>query len=185
MTDERKAGEPSMDEILSSIRQIITEQPSPSVVEQAPSTTRQDGRVEAAPREDVLELTEIVKEPALDPGPAGPAAAGGVALGRRSASAPAIGPATGDESPGDLDGQPLLSAAASAASADALARLARTASPGPRPAPSSNGGRSLEELVLELMRPMLKDWLDQNLPPIVERVVEQEVKKLARRAENL
>jgi cell pole-organizing protein PopZ len=32
---------------------------------------------------------------------------------------------------------------------------------------------------------MLKSWLDENLPQIVERVVEQEVKKLARRAELL
>ena len=35
------------------------------------------------------------------------------------------------------------------------------------------------------MRPVLKEWLDANLAPIVERVVEQEVKKLARRAELL
>ena len=36
---------------------------------------------------------------------------------------------------------------------------------------------------MDLLTPMLRDWLDQNLPEIVERVVEQEVKKLARRAE--
>jgi len=33
------------------------------------------------------------------------------------------------------------------------------------------------------LRPMLKEWLDDNLEGVVERVVEQEVKKLARRAE--
>jgi cell pole-organizing protein PopZ len=49
--------------------------------------------------------------------------------------------------------------------------------------PASGGGRSVEELVVELLRPQLKEWLDQNLAPLVERVVEQEVKKLARRAE--
>ena len=44
-------------------------------------------------------------------------------------------------------------------------------------------GISVEQLVVDLLTPMLRDWLDQNLPGIVERVVEQEVKKLARRAE--
>jgi hypothetical protein len=55
--------------------------------------------------------------------------------------------------------------------------------PEERPVPTS--GRSVEELVIELLRPQLKEWLDQNLAPLVERVVEQEIKKLARRAELL
>jgi len=48
--------------------------------------------------------------------------------------------------------------------------------------PFGNGARTLEEMVLELMRPMLKSWLDQNLPPIVERLVQKEVERIARRA---
>ena len=46
-----------------------------------------------------------------------------------------------------------------------------------------SAGITVEQLLVDLLTPMLRDWLDQNLPAIVERVVEQEVKKLARRAE--
>lgn len=45
-------------------------------------------------------------------------------------------------------------------------------------------GRTLEELVKELLRPMLKDWLDKNLPPLVQRLVEREISKLAGRADD-
>ena len=44
-------------------------------------------------------------------------------------------------------------------------------------------GVTVEQLLVDLLTPMLREWLDKNLPEIVERVVEQEVKKLARRAE--
>ncbi len=40
-------------------------------------------------------------------------------------------------------------------------------------------GTSVEDLMIEAMRPMLKAWLDKNLPAVVERVVQKEVKKLA------
>ena len=55
--------------------------------------------------------------------------------------------------------------------------------PHPRTAAGTGTGITVEQLVVDLLTPMLRDWLDQNLPGIVERVVEQEVKKLARRAE--
>ncbi len=78
----------------------------------------------------------------------------------------------------------LVSPATAQASTAALARLTRAVAPEERPvAPTS--GRTIEELVIELLRPQLKEWLDQNLAPLVERVVEQEIKKLARRAELL
>jgi cell pole-organizing protein PopZ len=67
------------------------------------------------------------------------------------------------------------------ASTNAFARLARAAAPDEKQQPA--GGITVEQLVVDLLTPMLRDWLDQNLPGIVERVVEQEVKKLARRAE--
>ena len=44
-------------------------------------------------------------------------------------------------------------------------------------------GITVEQLLVDLLTPMLRDWLDKNLAEVVERVVEQEVKKLARRAE--
>lgn len=41
----------------------------------------------------------------------------------------------------------------------------------------------LEPLVLEALRPALREWLDRNLAPIVERVVRDEIRRLAKRAE--
>lgn len=41
--------------------------------------------------------------------------------------------------------------------------------------------RTIEDLVKEILRPMLKDWLDQNLPAIVERLVRAEIERVARR----
>ena len=43
------------------------------------------------------------------------------------------------------------------------------------------GGRSLEDIVTEILRPMLKEWLDKNLPPMVESFVEREIVRLTRR----
>ena len=41
-------------------------------------------------------------------------------------------------------------------------------------------GRTLEDVVRELLRPMLKEWLDENLPTIVQATVDQEVERIAR-----
>ena len=65
----------------------------------------------------------------------------------------------------------LVSAAVDAA----FDTLAQTAQP--------RGGRTVEELVSELMRPMLKTWLDDNLPAIVERLVRAEIERLSRERE--
>ena len=66
-----------------------------------------------------------------------------------------------------------LVSAATAASVDAaFDTLAQTAQP--------CSGRTVEELVSELIRPMLKTWLDDNLPTIVERLVRAEIERLSR-----
>lgn len=76
----------------------------------------------------------------------------------------------------------LVSPVVASASTQAFARLARAATADDRKA-APGAGVTVEQLVVDLLAPMLRDWLDKNLPEIVERVVEQEVKKLARRAE--
>ena len=48
-----------------------------------------------------------------------------------------------------------------------------------------NHGLSLEELVREILNPILKDWLDQNLPHMVERIVKQEIELIVNRSERL
>lgn len=44
----------------------------------------------------------------------------------------------------------------------------------------SNNARTLEDLVKEMMRPMLKSWLDDNLPSLVERIVRTEIERVSR-----
>ena len=66
----------------------------------------------------------------------------------------------------------LLSPATTAALDAAFNTLAQTVQP--------RRGRMVEELVSELMRPMLKTWLDENLPAIVERLVRAEIERISR-----
>ena len=44
----------------------------------------------------------------------------------------------------------------------------------------SNNARTLEDLVKEMLRPMLKAWLDDNLPALVERIVKAEIERVSR-----
>jgi cell pole-organizing protein PopZ len=44
----------------------------------------------------------------------------------------------------------------------------------------SNNARTLEDLVKEMLRPMLKAWLDDNLPSLVERIVRAEIERVSR-----
>ncbi|MBX9701526.1 MAG: DUF2497 domain-containing protein, partial [Acetobacteraceae bacterium] len=51
-----------------------------------------------------------------------------------------------------------------------------------RNAAVSRGGPTIEDVVREEIRPMLKDWLDQHLPPLVERLVRAEIERVVGRA---
>ena len=44
----------------------------------------------------------------------------------------------------------------------------------------SNNARTLEDLVKEMLRPMLKAWLDDNLPKLVEKIVRAEIERVSR-----
>ncbi|MFC7662437.1 PopZ family protein [Methylorubrum suomiense] len=44
----------------------------------------------------------------------------------------------------------------------------------------SQNARTLEEIVQEMLRPMLKGWLDENLPQMVERLVRAEIERVSR-----
>ena len=82
----------------------------------------------------------------------------------------------------------LVGAAVAGAATSAFARLNQAvqdsvpppAAPDPGPAMGGNG-KTVEDLVKEMLRPMLKEWLDRNLPPMVERYVEREIVRLTRR----
>lgn len=60
-----------------------------------------------------------------------------------------------------------------------LAALAMLAEPGAKPQIVRTGETSLEGLTRELMRPMLAEWLDKNLPSMVEKMVKAEIARIA------
>jgi cell pole-organizing protein PopZ len=70
------------------------------------------------------------------------------------------------------DEEPLLSAEANEAVTASFGAL--SANLAARSAELADG------LVREMLRPMLKQWLDENLPPIVERLVRAEIQRVAR-----
>ena len=172
MADNKTAQEPSMEEILSSIRRIIAEDEPGAAPHAAAGGSDGD---DLEDEDDVLELTEIVDEPAAPPP---------VSAAATPAPAPPIPPPSPQESKAMAapSADSLISPVAASASTNAFARLAKAATP-EEPRPAAVAGITVDQLVIDLLTPMLRDWLDQNLPAIVERVVEQEVKKLARRAE--
>lgn len=174
----------SMEEILQSIRRIIAddgEEVKPAGAPAAPP---------AATGSDVLELTDMIEE-----APAIAAPAMGDVLGQIDAAlntdaplavptpAPAA-PTTPVAAPAAVAGEGLLSSAAESA---ALASLEKLRSVEPEiptftssPSPRFRSGQTVEDMVEELLRPMMKEWLDANLPGIVERIVDREVKRLTR-----
>jgi cell pole-organizing protein PopZ len=167
----RQAGEPSVEEILSSIKKVIA----------------RDNRVEAGQRDDVLRFESRRK-----------AARGGdvLDLGEVAAQvlndAPALGTcddgddlsdhATDETDATDLEGgSPLINDAAVSSMRESLAALAMLAEPGARPQIVRSGETSLEGLVREILRPQLAQWLDQNLPAMVERLVAAEIARIVRK----
>jgi cell pole-organizing protein PopZ len=219
MTQAAKAQEPSMEEILASIRRIIADddgvkkpEPKPEAKAEAPAAKaapappqpaaapppamKQDD-IDAmlagldepaaelaapprAPEPDVLELTEAMQAPATpafrkidaqqdvvfeevsepEPAPSPPPRA---AEPPRAASAP--------RSPA-MPEPDIMSSATAAAVDSAFNALAHTV--------LVQNAKTLEDLVKEMLRPMLQHWLDNNLPTLVERLVRQEIERVAR-----
>src|SRR5207247_2094673 len=82
-------------------------------------------------------------------------------------------PAPPVESPAAPQPQQILSHSTVSAVESAFNTLANTV--------LSNNARTLEDLVKEMLRPMLKSWLDDNLPGLVERIVKAEIERVSRR----
>lgn len=129
--------EPSMEDILSSIRRVIAR-------DEAPGAIREARPVEA---DDILDLQ--------------------------------------DEEENPIDNAPVTEDLVSEASADAArqslealtAAIAPAVTAATVSAPAA-AGRTMEDVVLDALRPMLKDWLDTNLPPLVEAMVAKEISRI-------
>lgn len=169
----------SMEEILQSIRRIIAEEGD----DKGAGANNASGS-------DVLELTDMVK----DDGSV-------VNLKTKDAPKPVNAPPSlsGTGKPNDKDvlqnidkalsrgheGEALLSQITQAKSLDALKSLSQpkaVAAPAnaavPSAGPMFRSGLTVEDLVMEALRPMLKDWLDTSLPGIVEKLVTREIKRI-------
>jgi uncharacterized protein len=85
---------------------------------------------------------------------------------------PAFQPPPSFESPAAPPPPPILSRSTVSAVESAFNTLANTV--------LSNNARTLEDLVKEMLRPMLKSWLDDNLPGLVERIVKAEIERVSR-----
>ena len=85
-----------------------------------------------------------------------------------------------------VDAEEMISVNAATAATGAIVKL--TSAFQRTPAEESiadSDGRTIEQFVEDLVRPMLKEWLDEHMPPLIERIVEREIRKIARRAEAL
>jgi cell pole-organizing protein PopZ len=163
--------EPTMEEILASIRRIISEDeaPSPAPEPGVAHTPEPEPFAEPAAsnsmEDDVLELTDRLEEPAA------PSLETVGDLDVFSAAASAPPPSAPPPEP--FHEETLVSPPAASTAASAFGQLHRQVL---MPA----DGRSLEDVVRELLRPLLKGWLDEHLPAIVQAAVEAEVERISR-----
>ena len=134
--------EPSMEDILASIKRVIAEEKELRAAVPPPMPEPGDADGE----EDVLELDESMEAQEAEPPPL------------------ELGPLLLDEEAADTSRQKL----------EALSSVAATAPPQPEVNP-------LEEMLREMLRPVLKQWLDDNLPRIVDEHVKREISRITGR----
>ena len=131
------AREPSMEDILASIKRVIAEEKE--IRATAPPLP---AGIADHSEEDVLELDEVVEEQLAPPIDLGP---------------------------------PLLTEEVADSSRQRLEELASVAAAAPPLMPTAN---PLEELVREMLRPILKQWLDDYLPHVVDEHVKREINRI-------
>lgn len=183
-----------MEEILQSIKRIIAEEgdappPGSDVLELTELVEESSAAPADAPAVASMALDDIINAPAAEAAPAPepePTPAPAPAIEEpKAAAAPAPAPTPAPAPAPKAAEESLASQETIAKSAAALGALKNIPEPTLPPlAPSGlgfRGGNSIEDLVLEALRPMLKDWLDANLPGMVERLVEKEIRKLSNR----
>ncbi|UOR10176.1 DUF2497 domain-containing protein [Qipengyuania flava] len=149
-------GEPSVEEILDSIKKVIARDNREGAIlerrRRAGNLTR-ESEAEPADAEEVLELVE---ETAIDES------------------------LTDDHDEDDnAEADALTRGDTREAMRQNFAALAMLSQPGKQPQIVRSGETSLEGLVREMLRPMLAEWLDANLPGMVEDLVKAEISRIA------
>jgi hypothetical protein len=208
MSQPAKAQEPSMEEILASIRRIIADDdsakpaaraadPQPPAAAPSPPPVMASLRASppplarvqpaAAAKQDDIDtvLMEIEPEPpkpvppkpTLAPTPSAPEvldlteAMAATTFRKIDGASDVVFAERNADAPAPMENG-LISSATRAAVDSAFNSLANTVLP--------NNARTLEDLVKEMLRPMLKSWLDDNLPNLVERIVRAEIERVSR-----
>lgn len=174
--------EPSMEEILASIRRIISED-GDEIVDggDRPEYADEDDVADDEPQpvaalvedndpdDDILELTDVIEDQA-EPEPE-PVLEDDLEIADEPEPEPEVEIIEDDEKLVSDEVEEVSVATISGLTA-ALASTARV----------GDGDTTLEELTKELLRPVLKQWLDEYLPGMVERIVREEVERIADRA---
>ncbi len=157
MADEKEQQQdPSMEDILASIRRDLSED------------EREEGAEAAAPEAEPAPEPEHEPEPEPEPAPP---------------PEPSLEDVL-DLTPDMIASDPVVSGPAARASNDALQELERVLH-SQRDIPIGGRDVTLEGLIREILRPLLREWLDRNLPYVIERLAKEEIDQKISRAEGL
>jgi uncharacterized protein len=170
--------EPSMEDILASIKRVIKEGETQPTRRPAPRP------LGGHDRDQVLELNDSLAAPAPSPEPPrfpeqrlgeqrAPEPPAPSFAQAEPSFAPPPSPSAAPAQMAAAAPEPAVSPATVEATRGALGALSRLVV---KPEPDSDG--TLEGLVRDMLRPMLSDWLDHNLPRLVEQMVAREIAKI-------
>jgi len=194
MAQQSSQQEPTMEEILASIRRIISEDAEEAPAQPEPQPQAQPQPVQARQpepepiEEEVLELDQVVEpeeevmelsepEPPPPPPPP-PKPAVQMRPEPRRPRAPEPPPAPAEEDVMLVENETprsgLISQNAANAISSAFGQLHA------RSRITDEPGNTLEDIVREMLKPMLKEWLEANLPVITERLVAEEIERVQR-----
>jgi uncharacterized protein len=213
MAEIKTEQEPSIEEILESIRQIISEDGTPVAAEQPakPAAAKAPPPAAEPPKPAATAKPPQPPQPPQSAQPVQPAqTAHPVQSAPPAAAAPAAKPAqppaktpapepvldltdrveeTSPERPSivmeeveEMESAPLMSEMTEEAAVAAMARILAQNLAVDRELPGKPGSLTLEDIVREIMHPLIKVWLDKNLPVIIEKLVAREIEKLSHRA---
>jgi uncharacterized protein len=175
----QRAHEPSMEEILASIRSIIAddrEPPAPSAPVQKPIAT--GGPQIVYSNDSIPSVRAVAPAPETAPAVARPEPPADIAppapTVAREKPAPDAEPVAPEikSASAPVDEEPFVSPVTDAAVAASFNALSATV--------AMQSSEMIEGLMREMLRPMLKAWLDDNLPSLVERLVRAEIQRVAR-----
>jgi len=151
----KQQGEASVEEILDSIKRVIARDNREGAITER--QRRSEAGVAEEPEEDGAdEIFDLSEAELIEEGPE-------------------------DQGTIDEDDSPLVTSSVSSSMQENFAALAMLSEPSAKPQIVRTGETSLEGLVREMLRPMLSEWLDKNLPGMVEKMVKDEIARIARK----